>query len=822
MSDDEARHDIKFGDVNLIDLSTPAELATSLPSALAQQADDENKLVGTIIMDRFLVESVAGHGGMSVVYKAKHLLLKKTIALKTLHKQLANQARYIQRFKVEAQAASSLSHENIVSVFDFGVLDNDQAFLAMEYVAGEQLAEVISRERHMHLERAIDLTIQCCNALEHAHNKGIVHRDLKPSNVILTQTEKGETVKLVDFGIAKVWSEDQNLTRTGETLGSPPYMSPEQCRGDELLDARSDIYSLGCLFYEMLCGKAPLVGGTVYETIHKQINEMPPSISHTRDDIKAVAEVDAILMTALSKNPQARFQSMAAFRDALIELKKQSCGDASVASSMAARCKVFVRRHLAGTQNDYRPLKIMLLSTGVALAIVAAGYHLMSGKTRNTDKPLSSASEKQYEEITKAASAETYERAYARQMQLAQSKRDSGVAAVKELQEAAEMGLSAFGEQDSRYLKALELLRSEYKKAGNIAGQQKVSEELNRILSFRTPLGDPIANSTKIQDLLLKLQSEPNNRTIVHHLVTTLTNQAEIYGNTGRHAESEQAASQAISLSEKHFPNSILAMRAHLLRARDLRNLGREKLGLKEYAKAGAIARSNHSDEFMNGYASYALSEGKYWTAIFEERKKENFEQAIAEAKQAVKHFRNYYHGPSPLEADALEVIGRAQAMLGQFKDAERSMSQSIEMSKTVEGPSNRTIARRVCNLGWVYWKERDWKAAERTYKQAEEMINAQSWGDNVWRARLARQMGKLYIDTGREDEAERYLKQSLTMFARTNKHSSDVMVEQNKEFFEAGKELLQLYTKQGRLKDITRLNQLVKQAHAEGRQSNP
>ncbi|MGH9548900.1 MAG: serine/threonine protein kinase, partial [Terriglobales bacterium] len=186
-------------------------------------------LVGTVFAERYVIESVLGLGGMSIVYKAKHRLMNRTVAIKMLHKKLVADVLSLERFKLEAQAASSLSHTSIITVYDFGVTPDGEPFFVMDCLEGENLKELIDRKGAIPWERSLPIFKQICEGLDAAHKKGIVHRDLKPANVVLLKDDDGiEHVKLVDFGIAKILPQSgqqvQHLTQTGEVFGSPIYM----------------------------------------------------------------------------------------------------------------------------------------------------------------------------------------------------------------------------------------------------------------------------------------------------------------------------------------------------------------------------------------------------------------------------------------------------------------------------------------------------------------------------------------------------------------------------------------------------------------------
>ena len=274
----------------------------------------QDKLVGTEFGERYKILEIAGSGGMSVVYKARHKYIDRDVAIKILHHHLVTEATSVKRFQQEAKAASSLTHQNIISVYDFGVSADGDAFLVMDYLQGCSLGEVIDAGGPVVESEALNIIRQTCLGLAHAHKKGIIHRDLKPANLVLT-TDEDESilVKIVDFGIAKITTHDdspsQHLTRTGEVFGSPLYMSPEQWSG-ESLDHRSDIYSLGCLIYEMLAGFPPLVGETPLDTMTLHLNENPLTFKEFNPNLKISDQMEAIVLKCLSKNKEKRYGSV--------------------------------------------------------------------------------------------------------------------------------------------------------------------------------------------------------------------------------------------------------------------------------------------------------------------------------------------------------------------------------------------------------------------------------------------------------------------------------------------------------------------------------
>lgn len=273
-----------------------------------------DELVGTLVAGKFEIISLLGKGGMSVVYKTKHKLINKVTAIKMMLPHLVSSESSRMRFQQEAQASATLDHPNVIGVYDFGFTADGTAYLVMDYLEGESLSEIIEREGALPVERAVPIFLQAADALAHAHEKGIIHRDLKPSNImILKDSEGGEHVRLVDFGIAKLLpqsgEEVQALTQTGELFGSPLYMSPEQAIGKSL-DKRLDIYSMGCLMYEALTGQLPHQGETTLDTMLKHMNAEPKPFKKVSENLNIPKSIEAIVFKCLEKKPEDRYQSM--------------------------------------------------------------------------------------------------------------------------------------------------------------------------------------------------------------------------------------------------------------------------------------------------------------------------------------------------------------------------------------------------------------------------------------------------------------------------------------------------------------------------------
>lgn len=289
-------------------------------------------MTGQVLADKYEILGVLGSGAMGTVYKAKHLLMKRTVAIKMLNQNTVSNAYALKRFQKEAQAASQLNHPNILAVYDFGLTAQGLPYLAMDFLEGTNLEAVLEKEGSLKPERAIPIFIQACAALAHAHQKGVIHRDLKPSNLMLVDLDGNKDfVKVVDFGIAKIMSQGdettKQLTQTGDVFGSPLYMSPEQCRGQEL-DARTDIYSMGCVMYKALSGKAPLIGQDLMQCMYKQVNETPESFNNACPELGISEQLEAIVFKAMAKDVENRWQSMNDLKQALEQLSATATGTA--------------------------------------------------------------------------------------------------------------------------------------------------------------------------------------------------------------------------------------------------------------------------------------------------------------------------------------------------------------------------------------------------------------------------------------------------------------------------------------------------------------
>jgi eukaryotic-like serine/threonine-protein kinase len=288
----------------LTKLDSASDFTLELPDGSNAAPD---LLRGRIIESKYRIENLIGIGGMGAVYRATRLLIGDEVAIKILQTEKIFDAHAAQRFQREARAAARLKHPNAVSIYDFGVSSDGLQYLVMELIEGRSLRDVLKQQGPLEPLIATEVTSQVCAALDEAHRQHIVHRDIKPDNIIINSSGSSLRAKVLDFGIAKLRDDTaSHLTQTGSVMGTPHYMSPEQCLGEEL-DQRADIYSMGVVLYEMLCGRVPFNSPISTAVIVQHVNQPPPPLRTINAAISP--QLEAVVLHALEKTREARPQS---------------------------------------------------------------------------------------------------------------------------------------------------------------------------------------------------------------------------------------------------------------------------------------------------------------------------------------------------------------------------------------------------------------------------------------------------------------------------------------------------------------------------------
>jgi serine/threonine-protein kinase len=299
-------------------------------------SNTEGDLIGSVVAERYHVLKKLGEGGMGTVYLAEHVKMGRKAALKVMNPGMNTDPDAIARFNREAANASRLNHPNVCGIYDFGETPDGLIYLAMEFVEGESLMSLISKNGSLPAARAASIIHQAADALALAHDNGIVHRDLKPDNIMIAKgRDGGDLVKVVDFGIAKAATSDaQKVTRTGLIVGTPEYMSPEQLAGDKL-DGRSDIYSLGLVAFNCLTGRLPFPSESAQEAMIMRLTDKPKTLAEMKPDVEWPPELQAVIDKALAVDANDRYQQSAEFGRDIAKAVEHMPADARSARTVA-------------------------------------------------------------------------------------------------------------------------------------------------------------------------------------------------------------------------------------------------------------------------------------------------------------------------------------------------------------------------------------------------------------------------------------------------------------------------------------------------------
>ncbi len=358
----------------LTNSQTVEAVRESEPSTESSQIEQIN--LGETFAERYEILELLGKGGNGSVYRVRHFHLDKCFALKVISSADSRDTDSIRRFQQEAKFGTRLDHPGIVRVHDFGV-HKGKPYMVMDFFNGESLSQLI-KKRELTPERLLKVAELVLNALAHAHDRSIIHRDIKPSNILVGKDANGEDqVTLVDLGIAKELNrqapQDMIQTKTGEIFGTPLYMSPEQCSGIPV-DARTDIYSLGCVLYEALTGSPPFLGETIFEIINKHVNDAPARFPLDIRQTQLGSRMEAIVLKALAKDKEHRYQFAL---EMAIELKQIALHQSSIGTNLKFYWKLFSGRMNAVQRGKVLSSWLMCLLSVCAIVISSLVFYLL-------------------------------------------------------------------------------------------------------------------------------------------------------------------------------------------------------------------------------------------------------------------------------------------------------------------------------------------------------------------------------------------------------------------------------------------------------------
>ncbi|CAN5578290.1 hypothetical protein BH11CYA1_BH11CYA1_39060 [soil metagenome] len=605
----------------------------------------ETDLVGSVLGDRYEILELIGDGAMGQVYKAKHKLLKRIVAVKMMHPNLVSGAAALKRFQKEAELASALNHPNILTVYDFGVTDLGVPYLVMAFLAGTSLAEQVAGGVNLELKRSVHIFKQVCLGLAHAHENDVVHRDLKPSNIMLVQLDNDpDFVKIVDFGIAKLLTptegETDNLTRTGEVFGSPPYMSPEQCRALPV-DARSDIYALGCVMYRTVSGHQPITGHDLIEYLYKHVNEVPAAFKEVCPELDIPAELEAAIFKAMAKQPDDRFQSMGELRAALDQVYQTIPGD-SLTRTDIPRLEIPV----------VEKTEISTTDSGGEKAITGAPESGQSESTTSKSvEPKSEGSQSQAPKHTAAAASSTSQTDSKAQ----QTKKIIVIAAVLVVLIGITVALvqNMGGDKGESQIEKMQIeAQSDYNKGAYALAKQKIRAAVKLAEKTNSPKN---AGNRYLLGMIQYAQGEYDD------------------------AQANLETAKQLYMANGNDPQRIAECEAFI---------GRADTAVGQYAEAEKDLK--HSLELrtkMGGANGYAMADSLTGLGYLHMRQNKT-QMAIKELKQALGLTEKERGPDSQSTASALNDLGQAYQLAGNFKEAEPLYKRALAIRRSKQDGS--------------------------------------------------------------------------------------------------------------------------------------
>lgn len=683
-------------------------------------------LIGTTLADKYQILEKLGSGGMGLVYKAKHLLMKRLVAIKLMLPQFAASATALKRFRQEAQAASHLNHPNILKVYDFGVTPQGLPYLVMDLLEGTNLSAELTKHNYLPLERSLNIFVQTCAALHHAHQKGVIHRDLKPGNIMMVDYDgQHDVVQIVDFGMAKILSamdgENEELTKTGEVFGSPMYMSPEQCMGREL-DGRSDIYSLGCVMYRTLTGRPAVAGASAMECFNKHATALPATFAEVAPELMLPPSLEAIIFKAMAKEVEGRQESMAQLRDELLtelgqvvdisssmqtgmqsQLKMTSqslsnsssnAGETAISGSSSlanttdetshtqlsnigmSRLPARQARVLETSMSQMQPnpkvaRKGIIYASVAGVAIIAAALAFMpKGGPGNSDQTQG-------------------------QSQTDSTKPDDYTQLVKQ-------GQSSFDHGD--YTEALKKFKAALEKARSSGDYDHVAEVRMALGRTYVEIQDLDDGQKEFQEILKIRESEKKLTAL--DATESMNELGKIYRAKGQYGQAQQLFNRALAIRQNYTGAD------HAAVAETLADLGNLALAQKQFKKAtDLLARAEKIASSTQGLAD--LNQANIFSAIGQAYQLQGqFDKATGYYEKALAIREKSLNPDNPAIADTLTYLGTLAFVKRDFDKADSYLHRALDIQEKTLGKDDPSIATTEFCLGVLYQQTKKYDKA--------------------------------------------------------------------------------------------------------------
>jgi len=698
-------------------------------------------LIGTTLADKYQILEKLGSGGMGLVYKAKHLLMKRLVAIKLMLPQFAASATALKRFRQEAQAASHLNHPNILKVYDFGVTPQGLPYLVMDLLEGTNLSAELTKHNYLPLDRSLNIFVQTCAALHHAHQKGVIHRDLKPGNIMMVDYDgQHDVVQIVDFGMAKILSamdgENEELTKTGEVFGSPMYMSPEQCMGREL-DGRSDIYSLGCVMYRTLTGRPAVAGASAMECFNKHATALPATFAEVAPELMLPPSLEAIIFKAMAKEVEGRQESMAQLREELLtEMGQVVDISSSMQTGIQSQLKMSSSQSLSNSSSTSEST-----GTGTGSGTGAGSGSSSQANTANetshtqlSNIGMSRLPARQARVLETSMSMMQPSPKVARKGMIyasvagvaiiaaalafmpkggpkdgspdptqgqGQSQTDSGKA--DDYTQLVKQGQSSFDHGD--YTEALKKFKAALEKARSSGDYDHVAEVRMALGRTYVEIQDLDDGQKEFQEILKIRESEKKLTAL--DATESMNELGKIYRAKGQYGQAQQLFNRALAIRQNYTGAD------HAAVAETLADLGNLALAQKQFKKATELlARAEKVASSTQGLAD--LNQANIFSAIGQAYQLQGqFDKATGYYEKALAIREKSLNPDNPAIADTLTYLGTLAFVKRNFDKADSYLHRALDIQEKTLGKDDPSIATTEFCLGVLYQQTKKYDKAE-------------------------------------------------------------------------------------------------------------